>query len=106
MDFVPGLGQLNAVVGAGFGLYQGRVSNVVEANDNAFILELVDYIAADTTLFEEGRVAQRSQMVATLQQTRLQDWLQGLRAATRIVDRRDEVLNVDPEDQPQIPLVF
>ena len=106
MDFVPGLGRLNAAVGAGFGLYQGRVSNVVEANDNAFILELVDYIAADTTLFEEERVAQRSQMVANLQQTRLQDWLQGLRAAARIIDRRDEVLDVDPEDQPQIPMVF
>ena len=106
VDFVPGLGRLNAAVGAGFGLYQGRVSDVVEANNNAFILELVDYLAADTTMFEEERVAQRSQMVALTQQTRLQDWLQGLRAAARIVDRRDEVLNVDPADQPLIPPIF
>ena len=106
MDFVPGLGRLNAAVGAGFGLYQGQVSNVVEANNNAFILELVDYMAADTTLFEEGRVAQRSLMVANVQQTRLQEWLQGLRAAARIIDRRDEVLNVDPADQPLIPPIF
>ena len=106
VDFVPGLGRLNAAVGAGFGLYQGRVSDVVEANNNAFILELVDYFAADTTMFEEERVAQRSQMVALTQQTRLQDWLQGLRAAARIVDRRDEVLNVDPADQPLIPPIF
>ena len=106
-EFVPGLGRMNAAVGAGFGLYQGRVSDVVEANDNAFILELVDYIAADTTLFEEARIAQRSQMVAGVQQTRLQEWLQGLRAAANIVDRRDEVLDVDPEEQQQqMPLVF
>ena len=106
MDFVPGLGRLNAAVGAGFGLYQGQVSRVVEANNNAFILELVDYMAADTTLFEEGRVAQRLLMVANVQQTRLQDWLQGLRSAARIIDRRDEVLNVDPDDQPLVPPIF
>ena len=106
MDFVPGLGRLNAAVGAGFGLYQGQVSNVVEANNNAFILELVDYMAADTTVFEEGRLVQRSQMVASVQQTRLQEWLKGLRDAARIIDRRDEVLNVDPADQPLIPPIF
>jgi len=105
-DFVPGLGRLNAAVGAGFGLYQGQVSGVVEANNNAFIIELVDYMAADTTLFEEARLAQRTQMVANVQQTRLQDWLQGLRAAARIIDRRDEVLNVDPADQPLVPPIF
>ncbi len=106
MDFVPGLGRMNAAVGAGFGLYQGQVSGVVEANNNAFILELVDYMAADTTVFEEERVAQRSQLVAGVQQTRLQEWLEGLRAAARIIDRRDEVLNVDPADQPLIPPIF
>ena len=83
-----------------------ELSRVVEANNNAFILELVDYMAADTTLFEEGRVAQRSLMVANVQQTRLQDWLQGLRYAARIIDRRDEVLNVDPADQPLVPPIF
>ena len=107
VDFVPGLGRLNAAVGAGFGLYQGQVSDVVSGNSNAFIIELVDYIAADTTLFEEEKEARRAQLVASVQQTRLQDWLRGLRAVARIVDRRDEVLNVDPADQaPQIPLAF
>ncbi len=107
MDFVPGLGRLNAAVGAGFGLYQGQVSSVVEANNNVFILELVDYMAADTSAFEEERATQRTQMVASVQQTRLQDWLQGLRSAARIIDRRAEVLNVDPADQQQqLPLVF
>ena len=107
MDFVPGLGRMNAAVGAGFGLYQGQVSNVVEANNKAFIIELADYIAADTTVFEEMRANQRSQMIANLQQTRLQDWLQDIRNSASIVDRRNEVLNADPSDQqPTMPLVF
>ena len=106
MDFVPGLGRLNAAVGAGFGLNEGEVSSVIVANNNAFSLEMVSYFPADSTAFESGRLAQRNRVVATIQQTRLQDWLQGLRAAAKIIDRRAEVLNVDPAQQQHMPLVF
>ena len=108
MDFVPGIGQLNAAVGAGFGLLIGDVSGAVEANNNVFIIELADYFAADTTAFEDERLALRDELLGAAQQTRIQDWILGLRAVARIIDRRDEVLNVDPEDaqQQQMPLVF
>jgi hypothetical protein len=108
MDFVPGLGRMNAAVGAGFGLNVGEISSVIEASNNAFIIELSDYFAADTTVFEEERLARREELQGFAQQTRLQEWLEGLRDVARIVDRRDEVLTADPtEDQvPQMPLAF
>lgn len=103
VDFVPGIGRLNAAVGAGFGLNIGEVSGAVEANENVFIIELADYFAADSTAFEDERLALRDQLLAVAQQNRLQDWLQGLREVARIVDRRDEVLNADPADAQQLP---
>ena len=108
VDFVPGLGRMNAAVGAGFGLNIGEVSGVIEAANNAFIIQLADYFAADTTVFEEERLARREELQGFAQQTRLQEWLDGLRDVARIEDRRDEVLSADPtEDQvPQMPLVF
>ena len=108
VDFVPGLGRMNAAVGAGFGLNIGEISGVIESANNAFIIELADYFAADTIVFEEERVARREVLQAFAQETRLQEWLDGLRDIARIVDRRDEVLNVDPVDgqQPQFPLAF
>jgi peptidyl-prolyl cis-trans isomerase D len=107
VDFVPGLGRLNPAVGVGFGLNIGDVSSAVEANNNVFIIELADYFAADTTAFEDGRLALRDELLAVGQQNRLEDWLEGLRQVARIIDRRDEVLNVDPADaQQQLPLVF
>ena len=108
MDFVPGLGRMNAAVGAGFGLNVGEISSVIEASNNAFIIELSDYFAADTTVFEEERLARREELQGFAQQTRFQEWLEGLRDVARIVDRRDEVLTADPtEDQvPQMPLAF
>ena len=101
MDFIPGIGRLNAAVGAGFGLNIGEVSGAVEANNNIFIIELADYFAADSTAFEDERLVLRDQLLGVAQQTRLQDWLQGLREVARIIDRRDEVLNVDPADTQQ-----
>jgi peptidyl-prolyl cis-trans isomerase D len=107
MDFVPGIGRLNAAVGAGFGLNIGEVSGAVEAENNVFIIELADYFAPDSTAFEGERLALRDQLLGAAQQSRLQDWLQGLREVARIVDRRDEVLNADPVDPlQQMPLIF
>ena len=107
MDFVPGIGRLNAAVGVGFGLNVGEVSGAVEANNNVFIIELADYFAADSTAFEDERLALRDELLGVAQESRLQDWLQGLRDVARIVDRREEVLNVDPADaQQQIPIGF
>jgi len=107
LDFVPGIGRLNAAVGAGFGLNIGDVSGAVEADNNVFIIELADYFPADSLAFEGERVALRDQLLGIEQQNRLQEWLLGLREVARIVDRRDEVLNVDPEDvQQQFPMAF
>ena len=101
LDFVPGIGQLNAAVGVGFGLNEGDVSGAVEANNNVFIIELFEYFPPDSTAFEDERLLLRDQMLGIAQQTRLQEWLQGLRDVARIVDRRDEVLNADPADAQQ-----
>ena len=103
VDFVPGIGRLNPAVGVGFGLNIGEVSSAVEANNNVFIIELEDYFAADSTAFEDQRLVLQSELLGVAQQSRLQDWLAGLREVARIIDRRDEVLNVDPADQQQVP---
>ena len=103
LDFVPGIGRMNAAVGAGFGLNIGEVAGAVETNNNVFIIELADYFAADSTAFEDQRLVLRDELLGIAQQSRLQNWLQGLREVARIIDRRDEVLNTDPADTQQIP---
>lgn len=97
--FVNGLGRMNAAVGAGFGLNEGEVSGVIESNNNAFLIQLLSFVPADTAVFAEGLAGQRSVMIGSLQQTRLQAWLSGLRNLADIVDLRDVVLNQDPADQ-------
>jgi hypothetical protein len=101
VDFVPGMGRLNAAVGAGFGLNIEDVSSPVAANNNVFIIELTEYFGPDSTAFVVERLPLRDEMLGLAQQTRLQEWLQGLRDVARIIDRRDEVLNADPADAQQ-----
>lgn len=99
-DFVPGLGRYNAAIGAAFGLRVGEVSDVVESPSNAFIIELLARVPADSTEWLGQRESQRQQVRGQIEQRRIQEWLESLRAAARIVDRRDEVLQPADENAP------
>ena len=102
-DFVPGLGRHNAAVGTAFGLDIGEVSDAVEANRNAYVLERTGAEAADSLAWVEQIDLQRLQAVSTIRQQRLTQWIEALRATARIVDRREQVLN-PPDDQQGLPL--
>ena len=107
-DFVPGLGRQNAIIGTAFGLEPGELSGVVEANGRAFVMEVTQRIAADSTTWEEQRVVQRAMVAGTLGQQRLDQWIVSLRERARIVDRRREVFRAQEEaaNQTQLPLGF
>lgn len=101
-DFVPGIGRQNAAVGAAFGLDVGEVSEPIATENNVFVLEKLSQTPADSAQWIRQREAQREQVMSRMQQQRLQDWLAGMRASARIVDRRSEVLQ-DPGEQTEQP---
>ena len=105
-QFVPGLGQQNAAIGAAFGLREGQVSEPVATRDNVFVIEKITHNRADSTAWLAQRDEQRRQFTAAIQQQRVQEWIAGLRATANIVDRRDEVLQPVDADQPLQPNMF
>jgi len=105
-DFVPGIGRQNAAIGAAFGLGVDELSDVVSTPANAYVIQMLDRVPADSAAWLDQLDQQRQTAVATVQQERLQEWITALRGAARIVDRRDEVLQ-QPEEEPiQMPMVF
>lgn len=107
-DFVPGLGRQNAAIGAAFGIGPGDVSDAVSTPANTFIVEVLTRTDADSTVWLGQLQAQRDAAVLSRQQVRLTEWIDALRDAARIVDRRDVVL-VEPGEEdalPQMPLGF
>jgi peptidyl-prolyl cis-trans isomerase D len=104
-DFVPGLGRQNSAIGAAFGLATDY-SDVIRTANNAFILQVTGYQPADSLAWEAQKEQQRAALVAVAQQSRLTDWLDGLRNAATIVDNREAVFQA-VEDAPlaqQFPL--
>jgi peptidyl-prolyl cis-trans isomerase D len=104
-DFVPGIGRQNAAIGAAFGLRPGEVSGVVSTASNAYVLEVLTRTEADSIVWLAQIDQQRDAAIFVLQQDRLREWIDALRTAARIADRRDVVL-APAEDVAQIPMGF
>lgn len=92
-DFVPGLGRLNAAVGAAFGLREpGATSGLVEAEQQLFIVQLVQRTEPDRAAWEAQKDEQRLRVEQTLADSRWQQYMTALRDDAEIVDNRRELL--------------
>jgi parvulin-like peptidyl-prolyl isomerase len=105
-DFVPGIGRQNAAIGSAFGLAPGDVSGAVATPVNAYVLQVASRTEADSTAWLAQIPQQRQAAIAGRKQVRLGEWIEALRGAARIVDRRDIVLAPQDEDLPQLPMMF
>jgi parvulin-like peptidyl-prolyl isomerase len=107
-DFVPGIGRQNAAVGTAFALSPGQISDAVSTPANVFVIEVLGRAVADSTAWLDQKDQQRQAGMSLLQQQRLQEWIEALRASAKIVDRRAEVLQPidDTATGTQLPPVF
>src|SRR6266550_1375447 len=79
------------VVGTAFGLRVGDRSGVVEGEGTYFILESLGRKFADSTAWLAQKEVQRTQLRQALQQARIQQYLEGVRAKAKVVDRRKDL---------------
>jgi peptidyl-prolyl cis-trans isomerase D len=89
--FVPGLGRLNAAVGASFGLPIGAISEPIVTDDGVFVLRVDRRVEASRDAFEAQILAQRANAVRVLQDSRLREFMEGLRENADIKDRRKQL---------------
>lgn len=90
-DGAPGLGRLNAAVGAAFALQPGRTSPLIEAEGQLFLLRGVEREEASRTAWQEQLPQQRAQVLQALGDNRWNQYLLALRENAEIVDRRAEL---------------
>lgn len=89
-EAVPGLGRFNAAIGTAFGLRQGQVSELVEAEGRLFLIELVRRETPDRTAWQAQLPQLRGRVIQSLADQRWQQYLEGLRKNAKVVDRRAE----------------
>ena len=67
-EFVPGVGRQNAAIGAAFGILPGQVSDAVSTPANAYVIEVLGRVEADSTAWLTQVSTQRQLAVLTRQQ--------------------------------------
>ncbi len=100
-EFVPGLGQSSPAIGSAFGTALGDIAGPVPAQGQVLIIRVDEKTDADPGEWEAQKPAQRSQVTAAIQQVRLDQWLEGLRGTTRIVDNRAAYFEAAEEQAAQ-----
>jgi peptidyl-prolyl cis-trans isomerase D len=79
------------VVGAAFGLKVGERSGVIQGEKGFFLIESLSRKLADSTAWLAQRETQRTQLRQAVQQARIQQYMEGVRARAKVVDRRKDL---------------
>ncbi|HTD71343.1 MAG TPA: peptidyl-prolyl cis-trans isomerase [Gemmatimonadales bacterium] len=79
------------VLGAAFGLRRGERSGVIADETGRFMLQVLARASADSAAWLKQRDQQREALLRPVEQARLQQFVQALRADAKIVDRRTEL---------------
>ena len=79
------------VLGAAFGLRRGERSGVMGDETGWFLLQVLARASADSAAWLKQRDQQREALLRPVEQARLQQFVQALRADAKIVDRRSEL---------------
>jgi peptidyl-prolyl cis-trans isomerase D len=88
---VPGLGQFTEAIGAAFGLPTGAVSEPIKTLDGVYVLRVDKRVTADSTAWAAQKEAQKTARLQQLRQQKIQMFLQDIRKAAKINDRRKEI---------------
>lgn len=89
--FVPGMGRLNAAVGASFALPVGAISEPIATDEGVFVLRVDRRTEAARDAFEAQKAIQKANAVRVLQEARIREFMQGLREGASIKDRRKQL---------------
>jgi parvulin-like peptidyl-prolyl isomerase len=79
------------VIGAAFGLSVGERSGVIAGEGGYFIIQSLGRKLADSSAWLAQRDLQRVQLRQSAQQARIAQYMEGVRAKAKIVDRRKEL---------------
>ncbi|MCC7193938.1 MAG: peptidyl-prolyl cis-trans isomerase [Gemmatimonadaceae bacterium] len=88
---VAAMGYISEATGAAFGLPVGKVGVPVRTNVGIFVMRVDRRVAADSAKWEAQKKVQRLQVENALRQQRIRAFLDNIRKAARIDDRRAAV---------------
>ncbi len=92
IDAVPRMGQFEPAIGASFTVPVGRIGGPFKSVDGMVVLRVDSRTDASRPAFEADKAAQRQQLVQSLRQQRVDEFLTNLRESVKVVDKRPSVM--------------
>jgi peptidyl-prolyl cis-trans isomerase D len=90
-SLVPGLGQFNEAIGAAFALPPNVVSAPIKSTQGVYVIRVDKRTVADSAAWVTQKQAQRSVRLNQLRQQKVQMYMQDIRKAAKIDDRRKAI---------------
>ncbi len=87
--FIQGVGRDLAFIGAAETLEPGKISNPVQGQRGAYLIDVISRTPFDSTTYAARRGTIENQMLQEKKSRFLNDWLTKLRESAEIVDNRD-----------------
>ena len=87
------------IVGAAFGLPEGALSNVIDTPEGLYVIRILQHIPADSAAFAKGKDQFRQEMIRSVRQDRIREYLADLRASAKIQDRRNDILKTNAQTE-------
>lgn len=91
IDAVPGLGQFNESIGASFTIPVGQVGGPALATDGVAVIRVDRRVDSDKAAFDTQKKEQRGQMMQSLRQQRVEEYMTSLRETVTVKDHRAKV---------------
>jgi peptidyl-prolyl cis-trans isomerase D len=85
------------VVGAAFGVEQGKTSGAIQANEGIYFLHVVKHEPADSAEFIKGIDDFRARQVRLATQDRVRNYLTALKNSAKVTDRRAEIFRTEAQ---------
>jgi len=90
------------VVGTAFALPVGALSDVIDTPEGLYVIKVLQRIPADSALFEKGKDQYRSDMIKSVRNERVREYIASLRASAKIVDRRNDLMKTNAQTEASL----
>lgn len=92
INAAPGLGQFTPAIGGAFAVPVGQVGGPFKGQDAMIVLRVDSRTDAQKAAFDTEKTLLRQQMMSSLRQQKVEEFLTNLRESVNVVDKRSTVL--------------
>ena len=90
------------IVGTAFALPVGALSDVIDTPEGLYVIKVLQHIPADSAQFVKDKDQFRSDMIRSVRNERVREYVASLRTSAKIVDRRNDLMKTNAQTEASL----